>query len=195
MKERQSKMYIIVGKNGTGKTYFVRQFLQRSSRRALIMNPTNEDKWDEFEPIKADDGKEIKEFKGIRQLKARLVFGDMAPEYRRMLRLVWDKYENGVLVMDDCREMVEAKLSKEVGSVMRGFRQHNMDVFAMFHSINQVPPMVWDHVTYLVLFYTQDNLDKVKKKLPTQRIGAIEQASIKVNSRGPEGHNPEIIVM
>lgn len=173
-KERMNKLYLICGVNGTGKTHFVRKFIDSGPRRVLILNPTFEDKWDRYPKIKIDNAEEIKTFEGIRQLQPRYVFGDMRKPFIQMLQVMWDNYENGVLVMDDCREMFEANLVKEVSSIMRGYRQHNLDVFAIFHSLNQVPPKFWEHSNgYVIIFKTQDNEKKIKDKLPDHKRDQI----------------------
>lgn len=174
--QRLNNLYLIAGVNGTGKTQFVRKFIDRSKKRVLIVNPTFEEKWDRYPKIKLDDTEELRKFEGVKQLQPTYVFGNMRKPFIQLLQVMWDNYENGVLVLDDCLEMIGANLVEEVGTIMRGYRQHNIDLFAIFHSLNQVPPKFWEHCNgYLVIFKTQDNWKRIKDKLPQHKIGEIEQ--------------------
>lgn len=195
--ERQNKVYLICGVNGTGKTQFVRKFIDKGTRRALILNPTFEPKWDRYPKIKVDDAEAIRTFEGIKQLQPRYAFGKMKKSFIQMLQIMWDNYENGVLVLDDCREMFEANLVSEVGSIMRGYRQHNLDVFAIFHSISQIPPKFFDHCNgYLVIFKTQDSEDRFVTKLPGHKREVILNTWKRVVSKAEENeHYCEFVKM
>jgi len=169
-KERQNLLYLICGVNGSGKTQFVRKFIDASPKRVLIINPTYEKKWDIYPKIDNKKPEELRTFKGIRQLQPDYVFGSMRKPFIKILQLMWENYENGVVVIDDCREIINATLVEEVGSIMRGYRQHNIDIFAIFHSINQIPPKFWEHCNgYIVIFKTQDSLEKIKDKIPSHK--------------------------
>lgn len=188
MTGRMSRLYIVCGVNGTGKTQFVKKFLSKNQKRTLVINPTFEKKWDEFPKIKEEDAEELKTFTGIKQIQPKPIFGNMKKSFLAMLQLVWDNYYNGTMVIDDCREIISANLQDEVGSIMRGYRQHNLDLFTIFHSLNQVPPQVWEHSNgYLVMFKSQENWHKLKVKLPETHIALMEQTWKKVCHKANNG--------
>lgn len=193
--QRQNKLYLICGVNGTGKTQFVRKFIDSSPKRVLIINPTFEKKWERYPKIKIDNLEEIRTFEGIKQLQPRYVFGNMRKSFIQLLQVMWDNYENGVLVIDDCREIIGANLVEEVGSIMRGYRQHNLDVFAIFHSINQVPPKFWEHCNgYMVIFKTQDAQKKFEDKLPGHKREEILATWTRVvKQAAKDEHHYEIV--
>ena len=182
---RKNMLYIIAGVNGTGKTKLVMEkFIMRDKRRSLIVNPMREKKWNVFPSV---GDKDLRTFKGIAQIKPQIDFSDrIGKSYIPMLQSIYYNYQGGNLVMDDCREIIQANLQDQVKTVMLGYRQNNLDVFAIFHSLRQVPPGVWDHCNgYLILFKTQDR-DDVYSRLPASVADEIWEKSKRITARTNE---------
>ena len=92
--------------------------------------------------------------------KARII----APDYKDIVELV--NYTNGNLVLDDCRYYVRSRFEEGVRQLLVRRRQKDVDIFAVAHSLNEVPPTFWTFATHLVLFKIKDNPQRLKQNIP-----------------------------
>lgn len=170
--QRQVLFFIIVGTNGTGKTTLVRELI--GDKRTLVVDPDGLE-WGDLPMIDVDDIDRIKEGK-----KARIV----APNYKDMAELT--RYMNGNLVLDDCRYYIKSRIEEGVRQVMVRRRQKAVDIFAVAHSLNEVPPTFWTFASHLVLFKTKDNPERLKQNIP--RFEEIAKRHI-VEVNGNKSHH------
>jgi hypothetical protein len=149
---RQVLFFIIVGTNGTGKTTLTKQLI--NTRKTLVVDPDGLE-WSQLPTI------EIDEITRLRPNKhARII----APEYKEIVELV--NYRNGNLVLDDCRYYVKSRIEEGVRQLLVRRRQKDVDIFAVAHSLNEVPPTFWTFATHLVLFKIKDNPQRLKQNIP-----------------------------
>jgi GTPase SAR1 family protein len=135
---RQQLFLIIVGTNGTGKTTLTKKLI--SQRKTLVIDPDGLE-WGSLPTIDMDEITKLKD--GV---SARVI----APDYKSIVSLV--NYKNGNLVLDDCRYYVRSRIEEGVRQLLVRRRQKDVDIFAVAHSLNEIPPTFWTFATHLVLF-------------------------------------------
>lgn len=161
-----NKCYLVVGTNGSQKTLTVRRIIQATPNlRTLIVNPGEERKWYQFPELNPE---ETPTFTGIRQMTPD---NDLNLSFRekgmKMLQHVVKYYKTGNLVVDDCRLLIESELGDAATQLVIKRRQLELIVFAIFHSLAQVPPRFYDHSTHIILFKTSDNKSRWWNKVPS----------------------------
>jgi len=149
---RQVLFFIIVGTNGTGKTTLTRKLI--ANRKTLVLDPDGLE-WSNLPTIDIDEVSLLKEGKSARII---------APEPKEIVELV--NYRNGNLVLDDCRYYVRSRIEEGVRQLLVRRRQKDVDIFAVAHSLNEVPPTFWTFATHLVLFKIKDNPQRLKQNIP-----------------------------
>lgn len=152
---RQVLFFIIVGTNGTGKTTLTKQLID--NRKTLVVDPDGLE-WSMLPTIDISEITQLKDGK-----KARII----APDYKDIVELV--NYTNGNLVLDDCRYYVRSRIEEGVRQLLVRRRQKDVDIFAVAHSLNEVPPTFWTFATHLVLFKIKDNPQRLKQNIPKFR--------------------------
>lgn len=156
MKTRQSLFFIIVGTNGTGKTTIVRE-LVNAQRKLLVVDPDGME-WSDLPEVEATQIRSLQP-----QAKARIV----GPSVDELDYLI--DYTNGNLVLDDCRYYVKSRIEESVRRTLVRRRQKSIDVYAVAHSLTEVPPTFWVFCTHLILFKTRDNTQRLKQNIPKYR--------------------------
>jgi len=154
MIQRQGVFIIVVGTNGTGKTTFVTKLIDDIGRRVLIVDPDGLE-WQTVASITSDKVSKIKKGK-----RARII----APTPEDLVQLI--NFSDGSLVLDDCRYYIRSRIAEPIRQVLVRRRQRAIDVFAVAHSLNEVPPVFWTFATHLILFKTTDNPERLKHNLP-----------------------------
>lgn len=173
MKQRQSVFVIIAGTNGTGKTTYLKKISGLSSgskKRTLIIDPDGYE-WQNVATINPDQAGMIKEGKA-----ARIV--DPLPE--DIVTISESGFRNGNLILDDCKFYVRQQIDLAIRKILIRRRQRMLDVFAVTHSLNDVPPSFWTYCTHIVLFKTKDNPERAKRNIP--KYGEIKPHIDQVNN-------------
>ena len=148
--ERAAKLVILLGTNGTGKTTMLRNILQKSGQRALIVTPDDVE-WTDL-PVNNLETKEDFQFTGM----CRHIFNpDKTLDAIKL-------YKKGILVFDDCRSYFQDRTDPRVRDLLIRRRQRSVDVFAVGHGFTQVPPVFFTFASVYILFKTVDNI-KLRK--------------------------------
>ncbi len=154
---RLPTLNIILGTNGTGKTTFIKQLIERyvaTGRRVLIVTPDDI----EHSDIEEITPEEIYSFEGIKKI----IFGT------GILQAVYENYFNGLLILDDykafgIRTIEDTTILRQI-AVRR--RQRMLDVAIAAHGFTEVVPyFLYTFSTHIVLFRTLDNISRVKAVL------------------------------
>ncbi len=145
-----TKMTVLLGTNGCGKTTALRNILTASGRRALVVTPDDRE-WTEYEHVELREPQDFV-YDGIR----RHIFD---PEWTlKMLKY----FRNGIIVLDDCRGYLRSNTSDEIRQLLIRRRQRCVDIFAVGHGFTEVPPVFFTFATDFVLFQTRDNIERRK---------------------------------
>jgi len=169
--ERQTKLIIVLGYNGTGKTTLVKKLVLDSLKRrdrALIVTPDDI----EWQPVPLVHNKfkhRIERYVGAR----RLIYqkGD--------LELIASHYKSGLLVLDDCRAYLEARTEPEMHELLIRRRQRMIDIIAVGHGFTEVPPKFFTFSSEIILFRTIDNIERRKNVLKDYE--RMKEAQTRVN--------------
>jgi ABC-type Mn2+/Zn2+ transport system ATPase subunit len=151
-KVRQVLFFIIVGTNGTGKTTLTKKLI--TGRKTLVVDPDGLE-WSHIPTIDIDEITLLRPEKSARII---------APDYKDIIELI--NYRSGNLVLDDCRYYVRSRIEEGVRQLLVRRRQKDVDIFAVAHSLNEVPPTFWTFATHLVLFKIKDNPQRLKQNIP-----------------------------
>lgn len=152
---RQQLFFILVGTNGTGKTTLTKKLI--SGRKTLVIDPDGLE-WGSLPTIDMEEITQIKDGASARVI---------APDYKSIVSLV--NYKHGNLVLDDCRYYVRSRIEEGVRQLLVRRRQKDVDIFAVAHSLNEIPPTFWTFATHLVLFKIKDNPQRLKQNIPKFR--------------------------
>jgi hypothetical protein len=151
-KVRQVLFFIVCGTNGTGKTTLVKKLI--GGRKTLVVDPDGLE-WSNLPTIEMEEMTMLKP-----NAQARII----APGYKEITALT--NYTHGNLVLDDCRYYVRSRIEEGVRQLLVRRRQKDVDIFAVAHSLNEVPPTFWTFATHLVLFKIKDNPERLKHNIP-----------------------------
>lgn len=148
--ERATRLTILLGFNGTGKTTMLRKLLEDSRQRALVVTPDDVE-WRDFPEnplLRRSDFC----FSGIQ----RHIF-----DPNHTLDAI-SQFKKGILVFDDCRAYFNDATDPRVRTLLIRRRQREVDVFAVGHGFTQVPPVFFTFASDYILFKTVDNIDRRK---------------------------------
>jgi predicted ATPase len=173
IKERISRLVLVIGTNGTGKTTFLLKAVTAAAatRRVLVVDFENAERaWQPFEEIDPADREAMLTFTGVRRI-------NWAKHDDATLSLLRKYYRNGILVLDDCRTYLKASMEDELHQLLIRRRQYMLDIFVVAHSFQDVPPKFYQFSTDVVLFRITRPIDDRKRMLanPTQILAAHER--------------------
>ncbi len=154
--ERVAKMCVLLGTNGTGKTTLLHKILQSSGQRCLVITP-HDMEWGDYPTTELRTSEDFM-FTGI----CRHIFDD-DKKNGTLKRLEY--FKRGIIVFDDCRAYLDAGTAKEIHQLLISRRQREVDIFAVGHGFNEVPPKFFTFSTEIILFRTTDNIVTRKDRL------------------------------
>jgi len=149
--DRSGCFFIIMGTNGTGKTTIAKELifaeLKKKDGRVLILTPD----YSEFQEIlEVHPGfpERIERYTGARKI---IVSKSTAAS---TLQLVYDHYKRGLLVFDDCRAYFKASTLDILETVLIRRRMMMVDILAVGHGPNKIPPAFFAYATHFIFFKT-----------------------------------------
>ncbi len=169
-KTRAAMLTIVLGFNGTGKTTLLKQILQDSGQRALVITPDCVE-WTEYPENELNTKKDYL-FTGIN----RHIFNPETTLKRVLL------FKKGIILFDDCRAYFQDATAPEVRQLLIRRRQYGVDIFAVGHGFTQVPPVFFTFANTYILFKTVDNINR-RKDCISQNFDFIKQSQLYVNEK------------
>lgn len=170
--ERTAKLTIILGTNGTGKTTLLKNILMKSNDRSLVITP-DDIEWQHLEPtdlISPDDFL----FSGNRRH-----IWDPAKKTGTLDKLEF--FYRGIIVFDDCRAYLQSSTDDRIRQLLIRRRQRMVDVFAVGHGFNEVPPVFFTFATDIILFRTTDNI--IRRKNCLKNYDEMVKAQVRINRK------------
>lgn len=132
----KTKKIILVGATGTGKSTLIDKLISKV-KNVCIFDPQNE-----------------YEGRG----------GFFVPEIDDFLKYV-TTLKNTFIVFEEATIFFTSRSNvREVRKILVSCRHDNNSIVFVFHSLDQVPDSVKSLCDYLILFYTNDSVSKVKRK-------------------------------
>lgn len=157
---------VIIGNNQTGKSYFIKNGLYKS-----IKNSGQDKKFIIISDAPDDETlgriKRIRSFAELKRWKnGGLVHfwdNDWAEDHEEV-GVIAEIYrlakigllQNGTLVFDDATGYIQGSMPKIVGKLLQSYRHFFLDVFFVFHAINDIPPLMWRKLDRVYLKKTAD---------------------------------------
>jgi Zonular occludens toxin (Zot) len=175
---RDAAVTIVMGKNGTGKSTLAKKIIDaQGSQRVMVVTMNGlPDIWRPYPTMDASDTKAYKRWKnGIRQVY-------YMHHERETFEHIHKYFNNGILVLDDCRAYINARLDADQGlkRILIDFRHKMLDVYFVVHSPGQVPRQVWSFYSYAWVGATDALLEK---SMPTDSVEKILEAQRLVNEK------------
>lgn len=152
--ERLNEIIVIVGRKGCGKTTFAKKIIKASRKKVLIVDLLDHPGYREFPQITTE------------QLPTwvagnyRIFRGDINNTLVRVNKDVW----NALIIFEDCSRYIEPNVGKSIKSLFAESKQHNQDLILMFHALTEIPPYVARMMDKLVMFRTDEVIDKPNGK-------------------------------
>jgi AAA15 family ATPase/GTPase len=172
---RTTKLIIILGYNGTGKTTLLKQLVNKETnagRRSLIVTPDDME-WQELSYIDITNKSKLEEYKG-KSYKTIFLDDYTLPHIKK-------NYRNGLLVFDDCRAYFKSTVDRELHNLLIRRRQNMQDIIAVGHGFTEVPPKFFTFASYIILFKTVDNIKRRKDVI--RDFDRVEQIQKEVNQQ------------
>lgn len=121
---REPKVFCIIGGRGSGKTYFLENLLPKDNTVIFELVKTN--RWDGF----------------------RKYFFEEYEQGKVPITAIANKK----IVFEDATSYVSSNMKNTLKTLIVYSKQIGSDVYIVFHSVNIIPPFLWNLVNYLILF-------------------------------------------
>jgi hypothetical protein len=153
---RINHVIVVIGKRRTGKTTEIIKLLSKSKKKVLIYDVNNEAAYSHYQKINNLDN--IKTW-------TRGIVRYFSPDSSYFISKVNKDFQNGVIVFEDSSGYIDYNIQGELKQLLTKIRHYNIDIIFTFHSIAQVPPILFRMINIIVLFKTHDSNIKDLKKV------------------------------
>ena len=169
---------------GTGKSYYVVNDIIPKCKNALILDIYAEDKYKDFETV------EIGNYTGgIRKISCEGKNMDLL--FDKFINYVYD-LKNTCIVIEDCSLFLNSNVDSSFKTLLIKKRHKNINYVLLFHSLNQIPPFVFELSNYLVLSKTNDTPQKIWAKFGREDLNQLYE-TVKASSNSYERQVLKII--
>ena len=121
---REAKVFLIIGGRGTGKTYFLEHQLRPSN--TLIIELVKTERWQGFDKVFYDD------------------FESGKVNYKHIA--------NKKIVFEDATSYINSNMKTDLKRLIVNSKQLGCDVYIILHSLNIVPPFMFNLFNYIIMF-------------------------------------------
>lgn len=182
---RTPKQIIVLGTNGTGKTTLVKKLvlneIKKQDSHVLVVVPDDME-WSSLPWVHPRFIGRIENY-----VKARKIV-----YFPGLIDIIRDKFQNGLVVFDDCRAYFTAAIDMDLRSLLIRRRQQMIDIIAVGHGFTEVPPAFFTFATHFALFKTIDNINRRKNFI--SNFEQIKEAQADINNKALKNpHHFEII--
>lgn len=164
-----SKLIIVCGGTGSGKSKLV-------NSRLLLNDVVLNNGKDNYRPNKNSRSQYIFDINNEYILPTDA--GGMKPQTRHIscnaeqFILNAKKIKNTNIVWEDATGYVRGKQQKELIQLVQQRRHSFNNWIFLFHSINRIPPEIFEFSNYVFIFKTGDNLKAIEQKFNNQKLNA-----------------------
>lgn len=188
MSGRIPKCICVVGTNGTGKTYTLKEIARNELKKGgrVLVLTAHENEWTEIDGIPIADCADIKNFKGIARIH---ITGEL-----KILQEIRKKFHNGIVILDDARMYVKSNIGEEFKQLLISRKQMMCDILLAAHSITDIPPSVFFYNVTFILKKTTSQFLERKNKLMPEVYEALTKAQNEVNQKAKKNPYYQIIL-
>lgn len=138
-----SNLILVIGHTGQGKSTFVKNFIK--NRNCLVFDVNNE-----YPDLESDLKKPRAKFVGLPSEFIEQCF----------------KRRNTNLVFEEATGFLRGAVNMKLQKLIIEKRHKNNNLLFIFHSINRVPPVIYEISNYIILFKTNDQETTILNKYP-----------------------------
>ncbi len=159
--ERINLVNIIVGKRGTGKSWFFLKNLlpiyrkAHPKKRVLIMDTLDHPAYRDIPRVNCAM---LERWRGGGVYR---IFGD---DEQKILDSIEKNVHNALIVFEDASKYIDANLPDKVNRFVLDSKQKNLDLIFMFHGFSYCPPKLW-RIADTVTIFKSDNPEYRKKEI------------------------------
>ena len=162
MTEREARLTLVIGKNGTGKSTVCLKLIQainQAGGRALVVTP-DEIEWNGIDWVHDRLTHHIASYKGNRKM---LPYKNKNADF---LNDINKYFRSGIVIFDDSRASgINQYSNDDIRRLCIRRRQKEMDVVIVAHGFTEIPPLFYTYATHIILFKTTDNIKRRKDVL------------------------------
>lgn len=172
--ERVNEIILIIGRRATGKTWFTKLLLQAWKLKRLLVDMFDHPDYSAYGP-----SLKLEQFTAWNKSKkdAR-VFGY---EFDEILEQLNKNVSNAVICFEDSRRYIEPVIQKGLRKLIIEHRNKNIDLIFQFHNLYDVPPYLASMHNRVILFKTNDNMNKRLDKFSNWDDLAAAHAEVMAN--------------
>lgn len=185
---RKTELTILIGTNGSGKTTFLKNEIVAKSKRCLIVTPYHSE-WKEVPAINISD---IRTFNGT----AKIIMPGRS-QSNALFTAIANNYSGGILVLDDSKIYINNFTDENMDYIYTSRRQYGVDCYIVGHGLSKIPPGAFTHLSWLVLFSTNENFRRRRDELNPEDLDKIieKQQLIKKKVEAGNPYYYEIILL
>ncbi len=152
----------VIGKKRSGKSYFLKHEIVEPSKKTRPILITDwegaEDKWHEYKFL---DVANPKHYIGWKKGVCKCTVTYIQQEYESSpIKYINKYFRNGILILDDAKTFNNDKVSKDLERLLIRSRQWGIDLYFVAHSFQDVPIVIFKHMSAIILFKTNVLIDK-----------------------------------
>ena len=162
-----SKVIIIVGGKGTGKTTKVKELISKVNPKALLLNDVN----NEYSDIMKTQYFEIKDF----------------------TNLVYNA-KGAVAIFEEATIFFSNRggQTEKMKSILVRSRHTKNFIILVFHSLRSVPKDIFDLINLMIIFKTNDNISIIEKKFEMpELVECVQRIKANPNKHYNEAFEPQ----
>lgn len=182
MGDGQNYAIAIAGRKRTGKsTYLLERFKNNYDPKQKILLVIGTENTAYQEIPRARNFNELKSWKyGPLKYYVRGDRNQMLSDIQQIAEM--GILRQGAVVFEDATAYIKANPPQVVEDFLVDHRMYQLDLWFTLHSLNRVPPFLWEMINYVTVFKTNDTLKKLSGKDAIPNLNSIIDAWKKVQS-------------
>lgn len=171
----------VIGTNGTGKSTWMKNIIDRYKRNVLIL--MDDDSEEMFDVYTVLEQQHIGKFKGKAvcyppsQKKLKI---DFFKEIYNNFGFIKNQQIGGLLVFDDAMTMLSTR-DEEVMQIFKKRRQRKLDIILNCHGFSEYPVSLVKNTTHVLIKKTLDSTKQFSQRLNTETANELIKAVNHVN--------------
>jgi 23S rRNA pseudoU1915 N3-methylase RlmH len=157
MSTKINSVNLIIGKRGTGKTYYTQQVIAAYPNKVLVVDTFEHPAYVHLQTIQVQHLSRWK--KGTKRI---IINDENATELYQAI----NQLNYCLIVFEDASKYLSNEMSKEFKKILFDSKQRNNDVALLFHGFAYIHPRLLALCDTLTLFKTGENIESQKHKVP-----------------------------
>ncbi|MEZ0610457.1 hypothetical protein ACAW74_18225 [Fibrella sp. WM1] len=184
---RHNVVILRAGAPRTGKTTHTQKLIEAASkvRGVLIFDVNNEKAYADYPLMTVQQLRKWKST-GIYRL-----FGD---DDEAVLSAIYRHAYNCMIVFEDATAYIKPNVQSEIRRLLVSRRHRNLDMLFTFHSLNRVPPLLYEMTNYLVLGKTNDGIENGGTLQKVPNFALVKEAWARVQAHASPYYYEQIAI-